>query len=819
MLAQCNAWETTVNQDKPNIHFSQPTVVLNADAEVYAPFTVSAIINEAVFQLHAGEFVVTNGIPSNISGSGTSWTVTITPSVYGPVTIALPEGCVIDADGNINADSGVLSVNYLAPPANYPPTFNTDPVVENNATEGALYNSTLADDASDAESDPLTFSRIAGPSWLSVASDGSLGGSPDLVDLGLNSWSVQVSDGNDIDTAMLQITVDAASGSWSELMYDDFEAGFGNWIDGGANCQWYNDAAYAHQGSFTINLQAIGEESVMSTADLALSGMSRILLSCWAYTKNFNESEDVWLQISTDGGANYTTVRTWTLDVELFNDQFVSLSHEISGLALTDQTRLRFRCDASGTRDDIYLDEIQVLVDSAPPQNQPPAFTSNPVIEVNATENAAYSSSIADNASDSEGDAMTFAKVSGPAWLSVATDGALSGTPGAGDVGLNSFAVQVDATGGSDIATLEITVDSEGGGGPTDDYAGADVIGNGTIGGNYADTQASDNVYESVTEIESGGKPANRYSVLEHKWTINVTGGNSVIFYVEAYKTANSEGDDFVFAYSTDNVNFTDMVTVTKTGDDNVAQSYTLPSSLNGTVYIRVKDTDSTAGNKGLDSVYIDEMHIRSDGTPPPNGAPSFSSDPVVEANATENAAYGSSIADNASDPESDPMTFSKVSGAAWLSVAANGALSGTPGAGDVGLNSFTVQVDATGGSDTATLEITVDAEGTITDIYISDIAMSSAAGGGNRYSGIATITVKDEFGATVSGSTVSVDWSGVAASSASATTDGSGVVVFESGRVKNGGTYTVTVSDVTASGYNYNPALNAEISDSVTAP
>jgi len=48
------------------------------------------------------------------------------------------------------------------------------------------------------------------------------------------------------------------------------------------------------------------------------------------------------------------------------------------------------------------------------------------------------------------------------------------------------------------------------------------------------------------------------------------------------------------------------------------------------------------------------------------------------------------------------------VSGPAWLSVAANGALSGTPGAGDVGLNSFTVQVDATGGSDTAVLEITV---------------------------------------------------------------------------------------------------------------
>jgi hypothetical protein len=150
---------------------------------------------------------------------------------------------------------------------------------------------------------------------------------------------------------------------------------------------------------------------------------------------------------------------------------------------------------------------------------------------------------------------MTFSKVSGPAWLSVASNGTLSGTPGAGDVGLNAFTVQVDATGGSDTATLNITVDAA-----------------------------------------------------------------------------------------------------------------------------------------------------------PVNQAPAFTVDPFSKANGTENSAYSGSIAGDASDPESDPMTFSKVSGPAWLSVASNGTLSGTPGAGDVGLNAFTVQVDATGGSDTATLNITVDA-------------------------------------------------------------------------------------------------------------
>jgi hypothetical protein len=438
---------------------------------------------------------------------------------------------------------------------------------------------------------------------------------------------------------------------------------------------------------------------------------------------------------------------------------------------------------------------LEITVDAEP--NNAPTFTTDPVVEINGLENAAYSSSIADDATDADSDPLTFSKVSGPAWLSVASNGDLSGTPANGDIGLNSFSVQVDdGNGGSDTATLEITVNPAAGG-PSDDYANGDLIVSGTVSGTYTATQASDNSYESITEIESG----------------------SVLFYVEAYHSANSEGDDFIFAYSTDNVNFTDMVTVTKTTDDNVAQSFVLPNTLSGTVYVRVTDTDSSQGNKALDTVYIDEMYIRSDGAPPPNAAPSFNSDPVVEINATEDAAYSTTLADDASDPESDPLTFSKVSGPAWLSVAANGSLSGTPGAGDLGLNSFTVQVNATGGSDTATLDITVDAAGSITEIYVSDITMSSASYGGNRHSGVATITIKDDTGATVSGATVSVDWTGATTQSQSAATDGSGVVVFESSKVKNGGTYTVSVTDVTASGASYNPALNIETSDSITAP
>ena len=92
--------------------------------------------------------------------------------------------------------------------------------------------------------------------------------------------------------------------------------------------------------------------------------------------------------------------------------------------------------------------------------NVAPSFTVNPFTLPGIAAGQTYAGEIDTNATDpNPGDVLTFAKVSGPAWLTVGTDGTLSGTPQASDVGDNSFVVSVtDAGGLSNTAALDITV-------------------------------------------------------------------------------------------------------------------------------------------------------------------------------------------------------------------------------------------------------------------------------------------------------------------------------------------------------------------------
>ena len=92
------------------------------------------------------------------------------------------------------------------------------------------------------------------------------------------------------------------------------------------------------------------------------------------------------------------------------------------------------------------------------------------------------------------------------------------------------------------------------------------------------------------------------------------------------------------------------------------------------------------------------------------NRAPVFSSDPVMAPAVLTNGTYIASLTNSVSDPDGDPVTYWKTTGPAWLSLAGNGALTGTA-PGTTNLNSWTVfAADNKGGTNSAVLTINVTA-------------------------------------------------------------------------------------------------------------
>jgi len=135
----------------------------------------------------------------------------------------------------------------------------------------------------------------------------------------------------------------------------------------------------------------------------------------------------------------------------------------------------------------------------------------------------------------------------------------------------------------------------------------------GVVSGSVTDTELPDDAYQSIIEEESGGNPANRFSQLEHRWTLPVPAGRVLELHVEGFRSASPDGDTFVFDYSDDG-----GATWSPTGlpelplfDDDIDLVVVLPSSLSGNVVIRVVDTDRTAGHRDLDSVSIDQLFVR----------------------------------------------------------------------------------------------------------------------------------------------------------------------------------------------------------------
>ncbi len=504
---------------------------------------------------------------------------------------------------------------------NRAPAFTADPIVKSAATEDAAYAGSLVTDATDPDfGDTRTFEKVSGPSWLSVATDGTLFGTPTNSDVGPNSFTVRVIDAAGLsDDAELSIIVTNVNDA-PVFAADPIP-------DGNAA----EDSAYS--GTLAGTASDVDADDTLS------------------YSK---VSGPAWLNVAANG----------TLSGTPENDDVGSNSFIVrvtDGGGLTDEAA--FNVNVTNV-------------------NDAPAFAADPMNGGNATEDSGYSGTLAGAASDVDtGDTLSYSKVSGPSWLSIAPNGALSGTPGNGDVGSNSFNVLVTDGGGlTDEAVFNVTV----------------------INVNDAPAFVSDPIAgAAATEdtIYAGSLAA-----------ADIDAGDSLAF-------AKVDGPAWLIVASNGELSG-------------------LPSNSDvGSNSFIVRVTDgSGAFDEAVLNLTVSNV----------NDAPVFTVDPIVRESGSEGDVYtGTGLAGIAVAADAgDSLTFSKVSGPSWLTVAADGNLGGTPGLGTAGSNVFVVRVtDGTGAFAEATLTIEVSGASLPVPWVSGDVGTGIAAGFASHASGVFSVS------------------------------------------------------------------------------
>ena len=146
---------TGTNDNRYVVDNTAPTVTIDdVPPTSTGPFTATITFSEPVSGLVASDITVSNATLSDLNAipGATQWTVTVTPTADGPVTLAIGSDVAIDAAGNGNAAAPQASSTYAAPIADP----DAPPIADPNApTVVSIVRQTPA--ASPTNADTLTW--------------------------------------------------------------------------------------------------------------------------------------------------------------------------------------------------------------------------------------------------------------------------------------------------------------------------------------------------------------------------------------------------------------------------------------------------------------------------------------------------------------------------------------------------------------------------------------------------------------------------------------------------------------------------------------
>jgi len=172
--------------------------------------------------------------------------------------------------------------------------------------------------------------------------------------------------------SLLALSV-SLSMSAQTVFSDDFESGLSQWTLTGS---WGTATSYAYNGTHSLADSPSGlyANSVSSTATITSSMDLSTALDANIYFKTKYDIENgfdyCYVEVSIDGGSNWTVVETFNGEGNLSNWENVIIS--IGGFVGNSNVKIRFRwySDTGYQADGIFIDSMRVVksnVDNAPP--------------------------------------------------------------------------------------------------------------------------------------------------------------------------------------------------------------------------------------------------------------------------------------------------------------------------------------------------------------------------------------------------------------------------------------------------------------------
>jgi hypothetical protein len=368
--------------------------------------------------------------------------------------------------------------------------------------------------------------------------------------------------------------------------------------------------------------------------------------------------------------------------------------------------------------------------------------------------------------------------------LYVNNDGTFTYTPDPKFTGIDTLTyVASDGKGNSAPVTVSVNVRPAA---PVYNYPVAESTVAGTRGGSIANLQASDGVVETVREVISSAA-----ADVDQRYTFNVTPGNDLTLAVNAWRSFSNPGtgDEYHPQYSTNGSTWSDLtqivarsskdVTRTRFEADEPYQMWALPSTLSGTVYVRLTDVN-TSGTETVDTLTVDEIFIRS--------GVSFPAVSIAKA------------ADGSESPANDrPAVFTVSRTGSGASIrnplTVSFTLDGTATAGDDYAAPAAYSVTIPGGASSATFSITPINDGLVEDpeTIVATLVADNAYDPGGASSASATVVDYVPDTTPPSAPTLSVATTSTTAKlSWAASTDDVGVVGYD---VYRGGLLVATVA------------------------